>query len=338
VAGGQGSITPTQGTYDEGTQVTLTAQPAPGYRVGSWSGTDNDSSTASTNTVTMSADRTVTVTFEKIPLAVDAGPDRTIATGQHTQLAVSVSGGLGPYAVSWSPAAGLSNTTSMTPTAAPAATTTYTATVTDALEQTAADSVVVTVSASLSVEAGPDQTIGAGGSTVLTATVIGGIGPYTFRWAPIAGLSAADVANPTASPSETTTYIVTVTDGALATASDSVMVVVGEGATLTVTIAADGIAAQTLPARAYAMGQGVDVYVPDAPQPGYVFDHWAGDASGSDNPVRVYMDGNKSVEAVYVPSGASPQVGLPALCGFGMVEVIAGSVIGLTLMGRRRRR
>ena len=48
-----------------GTVVTLTATPNGGWRVKAWSGTDNDSSTATTNTVIMNSDRTVTVEFEQ---------------------------------------------------------------------------------------------------------------------------------------------------------------------------------------------------------------------------------------------------------------------------------
>jgi hypothetical protein len=50
---------------NQGTVVNLTAFDIdPGYRVQSWSGTDNDSSTAVTNTVTMNSGRNVIVTFE----------------------------------------------------------------------------------------------------------------------------------------------------------------------------------------------------------------------------------------------------------------------------------
>ena len=67
VVGGNGTISPTSGTYDSGTVVTLSATPASGYRVLSWTGTNNNSSTSTTNTVTMSANKSVTVSFEQIP-------------------------------------------------------------------------------------------------------------------------------------------------------------------------------------------------------------------------------------------------------------------------------
>ena len=49
---------------NQGTVLNLTAFADPGYKVQSWSGTDNDNSTAATNTVTMTSGRNVIVTFE----------------------------------------------------------------------------------------------------------------------------------------------------------------------------------------------------------------------------------------------------------------------------------
>jgi len=73
-----GSISPTSGTYYAGTVVTLTATPDTGWRVKAWSGTDDDSSTAKTNSVVMDSDRTVTVEFEQprtLIVAVGGGED-----------------------------------------------------------------------------------------------------------------------------------------------------------------------------------------------------------------------------------------------------------------------
>ena len=80
----------------------------------------------------------------------------------------------------------------------------------------------------LSVNAGPDQTICNGGSTTIGGSPTASFGTpgYTYLWAPTAGLSATNVSNPTASPSATTTYTITVTDAVLAVATDIVMVTV----------------------------------------------------------------------------------------------------------------
>jgi hypothetical protein len=64
VSTGSGTIQPTSGTYNKDTVVTLTATPQSGYHVKAWHGTNNDASTSTTNTVTMSSNRTVTVDFE----------------------------------------------------------------------------------------------------------------------------------------------------------------------------------------------------------------------------------------------------------------------------------
>ncbi len=62
VGGSGGTVTPTGGTYLRGTTVTLTATPNSGYRI-SWQNTDDDTSYAKTNEVTMNKDKTVTITF-----------------------------------------------------------------------------------------------------------------------------------------------------------------------------------------------------------------------------------------------------------------------------------
>jgi hypothetical protein len=68
VSSGYGTVSPTSGTYTQGTVVSLTATPDSSYRVKAWHGTDNDTSKATTNSVTMNNIRTVTVEFEAIPV------------------------------------------------------------------------------------------------------------------------------------------------------------------------------------------------------------------------------------------------------------------------------
>jgi len=59
-----GSVSPTRGTYDAGTVVTLTATAALGYTFKNWSGTDSNS--VNPTTVTMNSDKSVTVSFTKL--------------------------------------------------------------------------------------------------------------------------------------------------------------------------------------------------------------------------------------------------------------------------------
>ncbi|MBT9132744.1 MAG: hypothetical protein DDT33_01273 [Firmicutes bacterium] len=72
-----GSINPAPNTYtrNHGEVVTVTAIPNPGWRVDRWEGTDNDASTATSNTVTMTSDKTVRVYFERILVPGDVNRD-----------------------------------------------------------------------------------------------------------------------------------------------------------------------------------------------------------------------------------------------------------------------
>jgi len=85
----------------------------------------------------------------------------------------------------------------------------------------------ITVSVSLidgnTVSASVDQTIVAPGTVVqLSATPSSGV---TYNWSPASGISDPTIFNPTATVAQTTTYVVTVSDG-ICTKSDSVTVTV----------------------------------------------------------------------------------------------------------------
>jgi hypothetical protein len=60
-----------------------------------------------------------------------------------------------------------------------------------------------------------DQTICPGSSVTLATgrSVSGGVQPYTYSWSPATGLSNANIFDPTATPTATTAYILTITDG-----------------------------------------------------------------------------------------------------------------------------
>lgn len=70
-------------------------------------------------------------------------------------------------------------------------------------------------------------------------------------------------------------------------------------AVYTLTIAAsNGSVSRSPAASPYA--DGTTVQLTPSPSTGYLFDHWEGDLSGSDDPASVTMDANKSVTAVFV--------------------------------------
>ncbi len=76
----------------------------------------------------------------------------------------------------------------------------------------------------LAITVSDDATINEDEQTALLASPTGGTPGYTYKWTPSKGISSSTVAGPSASPSDTTTYVVKVTDSKNCTASDTVVV------------------------------------------------------------------------------------------------------------------
>jgi gliding motility-associated-like protein len=76
----------------------------------------------------------------------------------------------------------------------------------------------------LTANAGDDKNVCPGISVLIggTPTAAGGLPPYTYNWQPATALSAANVANPSASPSANITYTLTVRDDTGAVKTDIV--------------------------------------------------------------------------------------------------------------------
>jgi len=101
-----------------------------------------------------------------------------------------------------------------------AATGKYFVTVTSTEGCSQKDSVVVTIKAAPTANAGSGTYICEGSNVTLNAT-----GGGTYSWQPSTGLSATNIANPVASPVDSTAYIVTVTDNISGcSANDTVLV------------------------------------------------------------------------------------------------------------------
>jgi hypothetical protein len=152
----------------------------------------------------------VLVTFNSLPI-VDLGPDLTLPFGSTPTL--DAGSGMASYA--WT--TGVTFQTIMVSVSG-----TYGVTVTDGNGCTNTDNVVVTINPAqntLTVNAGTNQDICEGSSSILTALAMDGYAPYLYAWSN--GGSTASIA---ISPSVTTTYIVTVTDNNGFTATDQVTV------------------------------------------------------------------------------------------------------------------
>ncbi len=166
---------------------------------------------------------------ESITVTVDAGADGSICPNSGSQIggAPTASGGVLPYVYAWTPGAGLSSVSDANPTASPLTTTTYWVTVTDSIGCMGMDSVTVTPSAAVLADAGADKAICLGGSAVQlggSPAGSGGTGPLAYLWTPSTDLSAANVANPTVTPTATVNYVLAVTDSLGCFAMDTVLV------------------------------------------------------------------------------------------------------------------
>lgn len=145
----------------------------------------------------------VTRTINVLTIGSFNTPDTTICRGDSFQITdLPLNPGL---TAQWSPASGLSSTTSLQPIASPQITTTYTIVVSNGV---CSDTLEKTINVlDQPADAGPDTLICAGQSVV-----IGPSNPLsflTYSWSPSTGLSATNIPNPTASPTSNTTYVLT---------------------------------------------------------------------------------------------------------------------------------
>ncbi len=167
--------------------------------------------------------------------------DQTICYGDSAQVFASGAGGTAPYSITWT-TAGMTGAGPIVVT--PTITTTYCMFVTDNKGCiSATDCATITVNPQLAITAGPDQTICDGQTANITANASGGNGgPYTFTWVDgagttVPGLTTGSSTNAAVTPSTTTTYYVTVSDGCTnPNATDSVIINVNPLPTLFVNV------------------------------------------------------------------------------------------------------
>lgn len=133
---------------------------------------------------------------------VAVSPDTSICAGDSISLLAS-----GGDIYTWSPAIGLSNAGIASPMASPDATTSYQISVQDVNGCVSMAAVTLTVNALPVANAGEDQQICPGASTLLQ-----GSGGTSYSWKPANLLSDPNIANPLASPRDTSAFILTVID------------------------------------------------------------------------------------------------------------------------------
>ncbi len=144
------------------------------------------------------------ITEPALPITVVSNA-QNICYGQSATLTAAGAGGNGvPYNYSWN-TGGTTSSISVNPTTH----TVYTVTVTDAQNCSAQDTVSVYVSAPLAISVSAGDTLCQGASVTMSATASGGDGTYTITWTP-----GNQTGSPlTVTPSSSTTYTATVSDG-----------------------------------------------------------------------------------------------------------------------------
>jgi gliding motility-associated-like protein len=237
------SVTPTNPSICSGDTLQLTAS---GATVFSWSPSASLSDTSIANPLAFPATSTTFTIigntgscFDTISyiVTVSTTPNVTInpatpgiCSGDSIQLTAS-----GASSFSWTPTAGLSSSTIDNPWASPSGSITYIVTGTTGLCSDTA-SVTVNVSTTPNISITPSTPLICSGDSVqLTAS-----GASSYSWTPATGLSQVNINNPFASPSDTTTYVVTGTTGACS-ASSTVTVYVNPTPVVTVTPLSDTI-------------------------------------------------------------------------------------------------
>jgi len=221
-------------------------------------------------------------------------PDTTICFGQDVDIIVN---GSSTSSYSWLPAPGLNNTTIQDPVATPSVTTTYTVSASSVSGGcTAYAMVTITVAHPNIIILTPDTTICAG---VPVNIRVNGSSPLTCSWSPVAGLNNPNIIQPIATPSVTTTYVLTGTyPGTSCTATGQI----------TVTIAPPLEVAAI--SQVEACNTGIDLSVtPSGADYKY---YWTGPAGFSDsmqNPhitnVIIADNGTYSVSVVDLSNGCS---------------------------------
>lgn len=164
--------------------------------------------------------------------SLDVTDDFTLCSSTGSPLVATPSSGTG-IQYTWSPNNGtLSSTSIADPIATPTQTTTYTVSATNSSGCSATGSVTITVGQLFGLNVSATQTtLCQGQSTQLSASVSGGSG-LTYAWTG-AGLSSTSIANPTATPAQTTTYTCTVTHPASGCSlSQSITVTANTGYTI----------------------------------------------------------------------------------------------------------
>jgi len=277
--GGSVAVSPApgaDGAWSKNTKVTFSATPKTGYRFDRWSGDVN--STTNNITVTLNSDKNISAIFIRIynlttitsPLGGGSINPGSGVYDEGASITLTATPAAGYRFVRWSgDASGNVTPTTITMNADKTVTATFIKVYTLTTMASPTGSGTIT-------PAGGTYNVGA--NVTLTATPVAG---YRFdHW-------EGDV--------DSTEATITITMNG----NKTVSAIFIKQDTLTVTVSPAGGGTVTPAGGIYDDGATVTLTATAAA--GYKFDHWEGDASGTDATITIAMNGNKTVTAVFVP-------------------------------------
>lgn len=229
---------------------------SPSVSLSSSTGTSVIASPTNTTTYTVTDSsgcaKSVTVNVAQVPVITLSSTTNQICAGASAVLSV---GGATTY--SWSPSTGLSSTSGSSVNASPASTTTYTVTATS-------NGCASQATTTINVNTGtlPNTTVSASSSIICNGSstqLSAGGNAQSYTWTPAIGLNKTTGNIVTASPSSTTTYTVTGTNGSCSDFATVKITVSGTAPNITVSPDSSNICS-TLSVTLTANGPGGTTY------------------------------------------------------------------------------
>jgi uncharacterized repeat protein (TIGR02543 family) len=314
ISGGTVTISPNpqvNGKYTKSTKVTLTANPASGYDLKGWSGTDSD--TSNPTTVTMNSNKRVTVTFESRPsliinnqlvigsvvsftegtVAVTPVPGNDSKYDKDTKVTLTATPAAGYDWKSWS---GTSSDTTNPTTVTLSTNKQITATFEPRVSLLINNELVIGSSVnfaegSITVNPAPgdDDKYAKGTKVTLTANAVTGYG-----WKSWSG-TGSDASNPATVTLSSDKHIAVIFE-------QRFLVTINNQVTTGVSISLTGGSVTLNPAPGadgrYAKDSNVTLTA--VPAAGYRFDRWSGDFSSNAASVTISINTNKNLSATFI--------------------------------------
>ena len=286
VNAGTGGTATGGGTFDTGTNATITATPAENYRFNGWTPTTGVADpSAATTTVSMTANRTVTANFLPITYTLTVSREPTAGGtvsgsgtfNAGTNATITATPSTGYTFAGWTPTTGVTNPSATSTTVSMTASRTVTANFQRQTDTLTTYTLTVNREPTAGGTVTSGGTFNAGTDAVIMATPNSG---YTFAgWTPTAGV---------ASPSAASTTV-------LMTANRTVTANFQHVYTLTVSAGTGGTAT-----GAGTFNAGTNATITATPNAGYIFSGWtptAGVSSPSTASTTVSMTADRAVTA-----------------------------------------